>query len=818
MSRRLRRSLALALERLEPRRMLSFAASFPGGATLTQRADVNASKLVGEQCEGNVYINPANPRNVVAFAIDLNQINPEKCWYSMDGGLTYQQSIIPNPAGRSGNGDPAAVFDRQGNLYFVHLTTGLSASIAKSTDGGQTWSLATVASAQLSGVDKCWITAGPNPANLNQDIVYVTYRRDISEGGLTDSQIHCVRSLDGGVTFVDDVIVNDQSVVGVDRLSTFPRPVVRPSDGRLYLVWDDESNSPSFSEIKIDYSDDGGVTWHADQLVATTPVTRSNTIRWDIPAQPNRGVLAVPSMAVAQTGAFEDRLFVAYTISPLGRPNSDIQVAWSDNDTGAAGSWNLTVPHTVTTNSQFHPWIETDPMTGVPYVSWLDAAASPTNQTVRKTGTFSIDGGATWLPPITVADAASDQSLANPNRVSQNYLEYDTPAAFGGMAFDSWPDNSNSTGNNPNGTADMDWYTDRVVLGGHVITVTGTSAADTYHVRMDPSGTFLQIWENAAPAGVPTFTMLEDAVDGLNFFLGGGDDVVNVDALDASMPLVVRTEAGQDVINLGSAAGALLSPATVDGGDGHDVIRVIETGGAAAATIVPSSGDDDVFVNTGGAGTADVLFNATQRLGDLQVEGGGVAKVVANGSTVLTAQRLDLAGGGGNGRLDLNDNTLIVDYTGANPVGTIAGFLTNGYNGGAWNGAGISSTVAAGMTNTGVGYAEATDLFIAFPAPLAGQLVDNTSVLVRYTLYGDATLDRSVNLEDFNRLAENFGQSPRRWSQGNFDYNTTTNLDDFNLLATNFGGLLARPGGGGAATGLKGGTDDEDSPPLDELA
>jgi hypothetical protein len=811
-----------SFEGLEPRRLLSFAASFPAGATLTQRADVNASRLLGEQMEGNVYINPTNPRNVVAFAIDLAQINPEKCWYSMDGGLTYAQSLIPNPPGRTGNGDPAAVFDRQGNLYFVHLTTGLSASIAKSTDGGQTWAFATLASL-VGGVDKCWIGAGPNPANLNQDIIYVTYRRDVNEGQ-TDSQIHVVRSLDGGVTFVNDVIINDQSIAGIDRLSTFPRPVVRPSDGRLYVVWDDESNSPASSEIKMDYSDDGGVTWHADQLIGTTPVTRGNTTRWDIPAQPNRGVLTVPSLAVAQTGAFEDRLYVAYTISPLGRPNSDIQVAWTDDDTGAAGTWNFTVPHTVTTNSQFHPWIETDPMTGVPYVSWLDAAGSATNQTVRKTGTFSIDGGVTWLPPITVADAPSDQSLANPNRVGQNYLEYDTPAAFAGMAFDSWADNSNSTGNNPNGTADLDWYTDRVVLGGHVITVTGTTAADTYTVRMDASGTFLQIWENTPPVGVPTFTMLEDAVDGLNFFLGAGDDVINVDALDGSMPLVIRGGAGQDLIVLGSATGAVLSPTTIDGGDGFDVIRVVETGGGAAATILPSPGDDDVFVNTGGAGNADVLFDATQRLGTLQIEGGGVGKVTADGATVLTVTRLDLAGGGA-GRLDLNDNTLIVDYTGASPFNAINGFVASGYNGGTWTGTGISSGVAAGLTSTAIGIAEATDLFIAFPALFAGQLIDNTTVLARYTLYGDTDLNRNVNLDDFNRLASNFGQTPRRWSQGDFDYNANVNLDDFNRLAGNFGQVVApaaaavaaRSGGQRIGSGAADRVDEEDAPTLDDL-
>ena len=60
-------------------------------------------------------------------------------------------------------------------------------------------------------------------------------------------------------------------------------------------------------------------------------------------------------------------------------------------------------------------------------------------------------------------------------------------------------------------------------------------------------------------------------------------------------------------------------------------------------------------------------------------------------------------------------------------------------------------------------------------------------MLIRYTRYGDANLDRTVNLDDFNRLAAHFGQTGTLWSQGNFNYDDATNLEDFNLLAANFG-------------------------------
>ncbi len=52
---------------------------------------------------------------------------------------------------------------------------------------------------------------------------------------------------------------------------------------------------------------------------------------------------------------------------------------------------------------------------------------------------------------------------------------------------------------------------------------------------------------------------------------------------------------------------------------------------------------------------------------------------------------------------------------------------------------------------------------------------------------GDANLDGTVNLSDFNALAANFGQSGRTWQQADFTYDGQVTLDDFNALAANFG-------------------------------
>jgi hypothetical protein len=61
------------------------------------------------------------------------------------------------------------------------------------------------------------------------------------------------------------------------------------------------------------------------------------------------------------------------------------------------------------------------------------------------------------------------------------------------------------------------------------------------------------------------------------------------------------------------------------------------------------------------------------------------------------------------------------------------------------------------------------------------------SVLGFFFLNGDANRDRTVNLQDFNILAGNFGQFGRNFSQGDFTYDGVVNLSDFNILAARFG-------------------------------
>jgi hypothetical protein len=176
----------------------------------------------------------------------------------------------------------------------------------------------------------------------------------------------------------------------------------------------------------------------------------------------------------------------------------------------------------------------------------------------------------------------------------------------------------------------------------------------------------------------------------------------------------------------------------------------------------------------------------------------GRVSIRAGGGTIGTNRVSELSVGGpgqlDRGQLDLADHDLVIDYTGATPIQTTRQQLRVGYDGGDWDGFGIITTsgTASGL---GIGYADTPALFTSFPATFSGQTVDDSSVLLRFTRFGDANLSGNVNLQDFNLLAASFGATGNAvWTQGDFNYDGNVILQDFNLLAANFGLSAAGPG------------------------
>jgi hypothetical protein len=235
--------------------------------------------------------------------------------------------------------------------------------------------------------------------------------------------------------------------------------------------------------------------------------------------------------------------------------------------------------------------------------------------------------------------------------------------------------------------------------------------------------------------------------------------------------------------------GVILDEGTFEATASFGMNRKI-TIGAAGGTVNTGSFDLAVGQIESGALTkvgAGVLI--TERLSGVTTAtiSAGTLRLGGASNDASKVQSLSIAGGAA---LDVGGDAIVIDYTGASPFTTAQGQIVSGFAGGSWNGAGINSSTAAAVSGGAVGYAEASSLFSSFPASYLGQAVDADSVIVAYTLAGDANLDRTVDIGDFALLAANFN-TPAAWNDGDFNYDGVADIGDFALLASKFNQSVA---------------------------
>jgi hypothetical protein len=218
-----------------------------------------------------------------------------------------------------------------------------------------------------------------------------------------------------------------------------------------------------------------------------------------------------------------------------------------------------------------------------------------------------------------------------------------------------------------------------------------------------------------------------------------------------------------------AAAVNLSSPTTLSVANSGDALRLTGdlTGPAADVT---KTGPGTVRIENA-AGTAALIRSLTISAGAVDIQSGKV--VIANKT---------LAGG----------------------MAAVRTQIASAYAGGAWTGAGLTSTAAAadfaangGSAKFGVGYVNNADPAAGAKTTWQGRAVDSNSLLIQYTYYGDANLDGQVNLTDFGILKLNYGTGSH-WYQADFNYDGTVNLFDFGKLKLAYG---ATPLAAAAATG-----------------
>jgi len=244
-------------------------------------------------------------------------------------------------------------------------------------------------------------------------------------------------------------------------------------DGQVMVIYQDQTSGQGGSRIYTALDPDGlGLAGFGDPRL----LARSRVGGFDyIPAQPDRSVDAEANLAWDRSGGpHTGRVYAIWTREVKNESdNMDIMLQRSD-DNGATWSPALRLNDDQTLNSQFNPAIALDQTSGDVAVSWYDCrndlgqGGSGDTDRIRNDDsqiwtTYSTDGGVHFASDFRVSKGTSNAADADSFFDTGDY----THAAFqSGLFYPAWSDNSNSTGDNPDGKLhQLDLFTAKVKIG-----------------------------------------------------------------------------------------------------------------------------------------------------------------------------------------------------------------------------------------------------------------------------------------------------------------------------------------------------------------
>jgi hypothetical protein len=452
------------------------------GATPRQiPQNIDASQASGNEAEDAIAINPTNPSNIVAMSIPLSEDSGLFEAVSFDGGQTWTRQII-------GNGDNLGeiccdeqlAWDEFGNLWMVYLlNTDNNVPIAVSTDGGLTFEKVTeVVPVKPKGSRSPKNSGSKGTANVAKGSAGAD-QPSIAVGA---GSVWVSYAVYPSVT----VQASGAEVTGLGQFGDFSEPENVPTakghgnfgdtavgpDGQVMVIFQDQTNGQGGSRIYTAVDPDG---LGKDGFGNPVFMVHSRVGGFDyLPVQPDRSVDAEANLAWDRSGGAHDgRVYAIWTQEVNNESdNMDIMLQNSDDD-GVTWTPAVRLNDDAGTNSQVNPAIAVDQDTGYVGVSWYDArndlgTGGPgdtdgiPNDDVQIWATYSTDGGATFVPNLQVSEGTSNSADTGSGF---NFGDY-THAAFQSHDFfPAWSDNSNSTGENPDGTLhQLDLYSAKVTV------------------------------------------------------------------------------------------------------------------------------------------------------------------------------------------------------------------------------------------------------------------------------------------------------------------------------------------------------------------
>ena len=461
---------------------LTLALAAPAAAAVPPvPANVDASARHGNEAEDAIAVNPTNPQNVVTMATLPDVPSGLFQGVSFDGGRTWTRKVI-GTGGRLGEicCDQQLAWDPSGNLWMVYLlNTSGNVPVAVSTDGGLTFTkVAEIvptrptgsrapqgaaarrrggASRGAASADQPSIAAGPHS-------VWV------SDTSYPSTVVQAAGARVGGLGRFGSFTA-PESVPTADGRGNYGDTAVGP-DGQVMVIYQDQTSGQGGARIytALDADGLGPAGFGAPRLLARTRVGGFDYL----PVQPDRAVDAEANLAWDRSGGRHAGRVYAIWTQEVQNESDDMDIMLQRSDDGGA-TWSAArrLDDDRGRNSQVNPAIAVDQASGAVAASWYDArndlgrgGAGDTdgvpNDDVQVWATYSTDGGRTFAPNFQVSRGTSNAGDA----ASYFDLGDYTHAAFQSHRFyPAWSDNSNSTGDNPDGALhQLDLYTASVPI------------------------------------------------------------------------------------------------------------------------------------------------------------------------------------------------------------------------------------------------------------------------------------------------------------------------------------------------------------------
>lgn len=374
--------------------------------------------------EPSVAVNPMNPLTIIAAAHDFT-VDGFALFQSFNGGDTFSGTILPVTDGFDLLSDPIVDF----GLNNISLISGIAVNdttdeasiiIFRSVDGGQNYSNSTIVSTEMgNGIfdDKEYLAIDKSPTSSFEGNAYISYTRFTNN--FANSQILLQRSVDGGMTWLAPVPITP-------ILPGFPfvqgSNVQVGPDGEVYVAWIEGNFNNALFRIRR--SDDGGVTFGPTVTVSNivrVPTTLNSKVpQWGF-RTPTFSFLAVDTSGCFGSEEFA-RVYAVWQDYRSG--NAHILMSFSDNGGTTWSTIPIRVDNSPENTQNFFPFVTSSPCSGNVNVIYYTNRVSTTLLDVFVAE--SLNGGESFTNNSRITDVSSDPnadpSFGEPSTFIGDYI------------------------------------------------------------------------------------------------------------------------------------------------------------------------------------------------------------------------------------------------------------------------------------------------------------------------------------------------------------------------------------------------------------